>query len=136
MTIAPPMLRLQRDHTNRPYGGGWWPSGPGVSNELLDLIARWPGDRPSILRYAYISDDWDRAESAVPPGFRTRTLILSLSDRSTCRLLIVPTSTSPSVAAEFMEQVSDSTSSWRKMDFVSTYRNPARRAPATPERTG
>lgn len=134
MTIASPMLRLQRDHTNRPYGGAWWPSGTGVSNELLDLVARWPSDRPSILRYSYISDDWDRAENAIPPGFRTRTLILSLSDRSTCRLLIIPTSTSPGVAAEFLEQASDSASTWRKMDFVSTYRNPARSA-ATPEHT-
>src|ERR687897_1754805 len=83
--IVPPTLRLQANHTNRPYGGAWWPAGDGMSHELLDLMTRWPADRPSIASYAYLHDDWDRSEAAVPARYRTRTLILILSDRSSCR---------------------------------------------------
>ena len=95
-----PTLRLQADHTNRPYGGGWWPGGEGDSHELLDLMGRWPADRPSIASYAYLHDDWDRSEAAVPARYRTRTLILMLNDRSSCRLLLIPTDTNPDVAEE------------------------------------
>ncbi len=66
-----------------------------LSHELLDLVSRWPADRPSILSYAFLNDDWDKSESAVPLKYRTRTLILILSDRSTCRLLLVPHARTP-----------------------------------------
>lgn len=123
-TIASPQLRLQRDLTRRPYGGGWWPGGQGVAHELLDLVARWPTDLPSIVRYAYLSDDWDRSEAGVPARYRTRTLILVLSDRSTCRLLQIPTDTPADVADELLREASDPGSQWRRVDFVSTFRGP------------
>lgn len=121
-TIAPPTLRLQADHTNRPYGGGWWPAGEGMSHELLDLMTRWPADRPSIASYAYLHDDWDRSEAAVPQRYRTRTMILMLDDRSNCRLLLIPTDTNPDVAKELLAEASDPLSKWRRMDFASTFR--------------
>ena len=122
--IAPPFLRLQRDLTRRPYGGGWWPQGAGVGHELLELVHRWPSDRPTISHYAYISDDWDRTEARVPARYRTRTLILTLSDRSSCRLLQIPTDTDAAVAEELLAEASDPHSKWRRPDFVSTYRSP------------
>ncbi len=122
-TVTPPTLRLQADHTNRPYGGGWWPAGEGLSNELLDLMARWPADRPSIASYAYLHDDWDRSEASVPAHYRTRTMILMLNDRSSCRLLLIPTDTNPDVAREFLAEASDPLSKWRRMDFASTFRS-------------
>jgi hypothetical protein len=122
--IASPLLRLQKDVTRRPYGGGWWPDGEGVSHELLDLVHRWPADLPSISRYSYISDDWDQSEATVPPRYRTRTLILVLSDRTTCRLLQIPTDTPPEVAEELLAEASDPVSHWRRVDFVSTLREP------------
>lgn len=121
-TIAPPELRLQRDLTRRPYGGGWWPDGEGVAHELLDLVHRWPTELPSISRYAYISDDWDQSEARVPPRYRTRTLILVLSDRSTCRLLQIPSDTPADVAEELLAEASNPGSMWRRVDFVSTFR--------------
>jgi hypothetical protein len=121
--IVPPTLRLQKDHTNRPYGGGWWPAGDGMSHELLDLMTRWPADRPSIASYAYLHDDWDRSEAAVPQRYRTRTMILMLNDRSSCRLLLIPTDTNPDVAKEFLAEASDPLSKWRRMDFASTFRS-------------
>lgn len=120
--ISAPALRLQADLARRPYGGAWWPSGQGVSNELLDLIHRWPMDLPSILRYSYISDDWDQSEATVPLRYRTRTLILMLSDRSACRLLQIPTDTPAEVAEELLTEASYSGSMWRRIDFVSTFR--------------
>lgn len=123
--IASPVLQLQRDHTNRPYGGGWWPVGSSTSHELLDLVSRWPADRPSIVRYAFIDDAWDRAETAVPARYRTRTMVLALSDRSTCRLLVLPADTPPDVAALFLDEASNPHSKWLRMDFVSTFRTSA-----------
>ncbi|KAA1415853.1 hypothetical protein F0U44_19635 [Nocardioides humilatus] len=122
--ITSPELRLQSDLTRRPYGGGWWPDGRGVSHELLDLMHRWPADLPKITSYAYISDDWDRSEASVPLEYRTRTLILVLADRSTCRLLQLPASTPADVADELLTEASYSGSMWRRIDFVSTYRGP------------
>jgi hypothetical protein len=122
--ITSPALRLQRDLTRRPYGGAWWPAGQGVSHELLDLVHRWPTELPSISRYAYISDDWDQSEARVPDRYRTRTLILELSDRSTCRLLQLRADTAPEVAEELLAEATDPVSSWRRVDFVSTFRAP------------
>lgn len=122
--VISPELRLQADHTNRPYGGGWWPNGVGMSHEILDLMGRWPADRPSIVSYAYLHDDWDRAEASVPTRYRTRTLILILSDRSSCRLLLIPPDTGSEVAQELLTEASDPLSKWRRMDFVSTFRSP------------
>ncbi len=122
-TVKAPTLRLQADHTNRPYGGGWWPAGEGLSSELLDLMARWPADRPSIASYTYLHDDWDRSEASVPARYRTRTMILMLNDRSSCRLLLIPTNTDADVAKEFLAEASDSRSKWRRMDFASTFRS-------------
>lgn len=122
--ITAPTLRLQADLARRPYGGGWWPNGEGVSHELLDLMHRWPTELPSIVRYSYISDDWDQSESTVPLSHRTRTLILVLSDRSTCRLLQLPADTPGEVAEELLAEASYSGSQWRRVDFVSTVREP------------
>lgn len=124
-TVAPPVLRLQKDLARRPYGGGWWPAGEGVAHEVLDLVHRWPMDLPSIVRYAHISDDWDESEATVPLHYRTRTLILVLSDRSTCRLLQIPTDTPAEVAEELLAQATDPGSMWRRIDFVSTERTAA-----------
>jgi hypothetical protein len=128
--IVPPTLRLQANHTNRPYGGAWWPAGDGMSHELLDLMTRWPADRPSIASYAYLHDDWDRSEAAVPARYRTRTLILILSDRSSCRLLLIPPDTSALVAGELLAEASNPLSKWRRMDFASTYRSAKPPVPA------
>jgi hypothetical protein len=120
--IVSPTLQLQSDLTNRPYGGGWWPAGRGVSHELLDLVSRWPADRPTILRYSYIHEGWDQSESAVPPRYRTKTLVLILSDRSSCRLLMIPPETPAEVATELLGEASNPHSTWKRMDFVSTFR--------------
>ncbi|GAA3835453.1 DUF5994 family protein [Nocardioides panacisoli] len=135
-TVSSPALRLQRDLTRRPYGGGWWPSGSGVAREVLDLVEQWPANLPSILRYAYISDDWDQSESRVPPRYRTRTLILSLSDRSSCRLLQIPTDTPADVAEELLARASDADSTWRRVDFVSTFRGAPPAEAAAPDAAG
>ncbi len=128
--VKAPMLRLQDAHTNRPYGGGWWPDGHELSHELLDLVSRWPADRPSILSYAFLNDDWDKSESEVPLKYRTRTLILVLSDRSSCRLLLIPHDTDPEIAEELLAEASNPHTTWRRMDFVSTFRAPKATAEA------
>ncbi len=122
-TVVQPDLRLQAKHTNRPYGGGWWPGGDDVSHQILDLMGRWPADRPSIVSYAFLQDNWDSSESEVPSGNLTRTLVLILSDRSSCRLLLLPADTNADVADEFLTEASDPLSKWRRMDFASTYRS-------------
>lgn len=127
--VKSPALVLQRDHTNRPYGGAWWPDGHELAHELLDLVGRWPADRPSIVSYTFLHDDWDRSESAVPLEYRTRTLILILGDRSSCRLLLIPHDTPAAVAEELMAQAGDPLSSWKRMDFASTFRQPAEGQP-------
>ena len=128
--IVPPILRLQAVHTNRPYGGGWWPGGEGINHEILDLMGRWPAERPSITSYAYIHDDWDRSEAEVPAQYRTRTLILVLNDRASCRLLVIPTDTKPEVAEELLTEASNPLTQWRRMDFASTFRSAKPAVPA------
>lgn len=118
--LAPPSLRLQPRHTNRPYGGGWWPSRDDLSHQLIDLVGRWPADRPSIVSYAFLRENWDKSESEVPARNLTRTLILVLSDRSSCRLLVIPHHTDPAVAEQMLNEASDPHSTWQRMDFTST----------------
>jgi hypothetical protein len=120
--LAQPALRLQPKHTNRPYGGGWWPSRGDLSTQLGDLVVRWPGDRPSIVSYAFLQDDWDQSEAGVPTRHLTRTVILILSDRSSCRLLMIPHHASAVVAEQLLQEASDPHSTWRRMDFASTER--------------
>lgn len=121
-TVVQPDLRLQVKHTNRPYGGGWWPGGDDISHQILDLMGRWPADRPSIVSYAFLHDNWDRSESEVPARNLTRTLILILSDRSSCRLLVIPHDSDPAAAEELLTEASNPHSTWRRMDFASTDR--------------
>ena len=121
-TVSQPELRLQLKHTNRPYGGGWWPGGNDLSHQILDLVDRWPTDRPSIVGYAFLRDDWDGSEAEVPTRYLTRTLILTLSDRSSCRLLMIPQDTDPVTAEQLLTEASDPYTHWRRMDFASTYR--------------
>ena len=123
-TVVHPDLRLQSNHSNRPYGGGWWPGGDDVSHQILDLMGRWPADRPSIVSYAFLHDNWDRSESSVPAQYLTRTLILVLSDRSSCRLLMIPHDADPVAADELLTEASNPHTTWRRMDFASTYRSP------------
>ncbi|PWN04718.1 hypothetical protein DJ010_03630 [Nocardioides silvaticus] len=120
--LAQPALRLQPKHTNRPYGGGWWPSRADLATQLGDLVGRWPEDRPSIVSYAFLHDDWDQSEAAVPARHLTRTLILILSDRSSCRLLMIPGHARSDVAEQLLSEASDPHSTWRRMDFASTER--------------
>jgi hypothetical protein len=120
--LAQPALRLQPKHTNRPYGGGWWPSRDDLSNQLIDLVERWPADRPSIISYAFLQDDWDQSEAEVPTRHLTRTLILILSDKSSCRLLMIPHDANSLVAEELLNEASDPYSTWQRMDFASTDR--------------
>ncbi|KAA1428474.1 DUF5994 family protein [Nocardioides antri] len=126
-TLAPPLLQLQKDLTNRPYAGGWWPAGDGMSHELLDLMHRWPAELPKIVSYAYLHEDWDRSEDAVPTRYRTRTLILVLADRSSCRLLQLPPDTPAEVAEELFGEATNHHSTWKRVDFVSTFRSPTPR---------
>ena len=121
--VAPPELRVQGKHTNRPYGGGWWPDGHELTHELRDLMARWPKGLPSIVGYAFLHDDWDSSDSSVPPRYRTHTLVLALSDRSSCRLLVIPHDTDAVVADEILTEASDPHSSWTRLDFASTFRS-------------
>lgn len=123
-------LRLQTAHTNRPYGGGWWPEAADASQQLVDLVGQWPPDRPTILSYAFLNEDWDRSESSVPAEHRTLTLILILSDRSSCRLLVVPAHTEAETAEELLAEASNPHTTWRRMDFASTFRLPGAAAAA------
>lgn len=122
-----PVLVLQPNLERRPVGGAWWPEGHGMSLELLDLVSRWPVERPSIVRYAYLPDEWDLgpAPVSVPtadgdaraPHLRTRILVLSLSDRTSCRLLLIPPETDPAVARGLLLEAGDPWSTWKRPDF-------------------
>lgn len=117
--LAQPALRLQPKHTHRPYGGGWWPDRDELSLQLLDLRQRWPSDRPSIVNHSFLRDDWDRSEAEVHTRNLTRTLVLLLSDGSSCRLLMVPHHASCVVAEQILVEASDPRSTWSRMDFAT-----------------
>lgn len=137
---APPVLALQPDVTRLPFGGAWWPVGRGLSHELLDLAARWPAHLPTIVGYAILPDNWDQTPTV--PGsdadgpdvgtavhLRTRTIILSLSDHSACRVLVIPPEAPPTVARSMLAEASDPASRWRRADFDDTFRPPTPHEP-------
>lgn len=130
-----PVLSLQPDLTRLPFGGAWWPEGRGVSHELLDLAARWPSHLPTIVGYAFLPDDWDQSpelsgsdaggpEVGTGTRLRTRTVILSLSDRTACRVLVIPPEAPATVARSMLAEASDERSTWRRADFEDTFRPP------------
>lgn len=121
--LVQPALRLQPKHTHRPYGGGWWPTRDELSDQLSDLTQRWPSVRPSIVRHAFLHDDWDQSEAVVHTRNLTRTLVLLLSDGSSCRLLMIPHHASSAVAEQILKEASDPRSTWSRMDFATTDRS-------------
>jgi len=123
-----PGLRLQRDLTRRPYGGAWWPSGRDLAQQMRDLADAWPADRPAITRYVYLPPDVQRSDPAIM--VRTRTLVLSLDDGTTCRLLLVPPETPSSEARDLLAQASDPESSWTRADFSTAGPAPTRDQPS------
>lgn len=117
---APPVLVLQPDVHRLPFGGAWWPDGDGLSRDLLDLAVRWPAELPSIVGYVFLPVDWD-ATPAPEAQLRTRTLVLTLSDRSSCRMMLIPSGTPPDVARSLLAQASDPLSQWRRSDFDGAF---------------
>ena len=127
-----PTLRLALDLGRRPSGGAWGPTSRSLSDELLELAARWPTERASITGYYLLPEKWDtqavvddpdrRAVSSGHP--RTRTMVLRLADRSTCRLLLIPPDAPEDVAWQLLTEASDTGSTWRRADFESTFRPP------------
>ena len=81
--------------------GGWWPRSRELAHELGELVDHLPVEHGRVVRASFSPPDWDTASRGIPtaPGAITATsspqddphlILLTLADRRTLQLLVVP----------------------------------------------
>lgn len=81
--------------------GGWWPHSRDLATELPVLVAAFPPELGRIQRAIYSPPDWEPAPRRIPvrhgfvkvgafPRDDTHLILLTTSDRTTLRVLVVP----------------------------------------------
>lgn len=107
-----PRLRLTPQARTGRLDGGWWPHTRDLATELGSLVDHFPVDRGSISRAVYSTPDWEPLLNRRVPTARgyikagsfprddTHMILLSMSDRSVLRILVVP----PALTAEQGEE--------------------------------
>lgn len=100
-TRTPLRIRMA-DHPGRnELDGGWWPQSRDLAVELADLVDHFPPERGRIVRALYSPPDWEPAPRRVAtahgrlkvgyfPHDDTHLILLSTSDRTVLRVLVVP----------------------------------------------
>lgn len=81
--------------------GGWWPRSRELAHELGELVDHLPVEHGRVVRASFSPPDWDTASRGIPTatGAITATsspqddphlILLTLADRRTLQLLVVP----------------------------------------------
>jgi hypothetical protein len=97
-----------------PMDGGWWPRSRELVHELGDLVDHFPAHHGRVVRAHFSPPDWDTASRGIPTaaGAITATscaeagahgahlILLTLADRRTLQLLVVPPDMSPEQGEE------------------------------------
>lgn len=110
------------------YAGICWPASRDLSNELADLLARWPATTAAITRILFSRPDWDEHPRSVQigarrlktgsfPGDDTHLLTISQANGSRLRLLVIPPDCEPTTAREVLEAANDP--SWSASDYLA-----------------
>jgi hypothetical protein len=91
--------------------GGWWPRSRELVHELGDLVDHLPAHHGRVVRAHFSPPDWDTASRGIPtatgaitatasPQDGTHLILLTLADRRTLQLLVVPPAMSPEQGEE------------------------------------
>ena len=97
----PLRLRLSAHTGLGTLDGGWWPQSRDLTTELTDLATHFPAASGRIVRALFSPSDWDTAPRRIHVGSGpvtvgsfphddTHLLVLTTSDRTILRLLVVP----------------------------------------------
>ena len=93
--------------------GGWWPQSRDLAVELADLAEHFPPSLGRVRHATYSPPDWDSAPGRVRvgdgyveldavPQDDTHLVVLRTSQRSTLRVLVIPSEFSADQGAEAM----------------------------------
>jgi len=91
--------------------GGWWPRSRELGRELGELVDHLPAHHGRVVRAHFSPPDWDTASRGIPtatgaitatsaPEHGTHLILLTLADRRTLRLLVVPPAMTPDQGEE------------------------------------
>ena len=98
---APLRLRMRETPGSGHLDGGWWPYSRDLAVELADLVDQFPPRSGRIVRALVSPPDWDSAPRSIPvarghmkvgsfPRDDTHVVLLTTSDRTVLRVLVVP----------------------------------------------
>ncbi len=107
----PLRLELARVPGQDRLDGAWWPRSRDLSVELAQLVADFPPGHGRIVRAVCSSPDWDAPLRGVPgttdgpevgtlPGEESHLVLLTFSDATVLRLLVVPPGLTPDQGEE------------------------------------
>ena len=130
LTRVPLRLRLADAPGPRKLDGGWWPQSRDLATELADLVDHVPAPL-RVSRAVFSPPDWDDHPRRVPvdgryvkvgsfPHDDTHLLLLTLSDATVLRLLVVPPTQDETQAEEALRQSSDADAPSRTASEVLT----------------
>jgi len=99
----PLRIRMAQDPGRSCLDGGWWPQSRDLTVELADLVDHFPSRLGRIVRAGISPPDWDPAPRRIPvrggyvkagsfPRDDTHVIVLTMSDRTTLSVLVVPPS--------------------------------------------
>jgi Family of unknown function (DUF5994) len=91
--------------------GGWWPRSRELAHELGELVDHFPAHHGRVVRAHFSPPDWDTASRGIPTATGaitatssaedgTHLMLLTLADRRTLQLLVVPPAMSPEQGEE------------------------------------
>lgn len=110
---APPGLRLRLVHEpgRAALDGAWWPHSRDLPVEVRDLVDHFPPSCGRITRVLFSPPDWDSAPHRVEVSGRfvkvgcfprddTHLVLLTTSDRTVLRIVVIPPDFTPGQAEE------------------------------------
>ena len=110
---SPLRLRMSAHPGRGTLDGGWWPQSRDLTVELTDLANHFPPASGRIVRALFSPPDWDTAPRRLHVGAGqvkvgsfphddTHIMVLTTSDRTVLRVLVVPPTLTPDQGDEAM----------------------------------
>lgn len=105
-TRVPLRLRMVDDPQPGGLYGRWWPQSRDLAVELADLVDHFPSVRGGVMRATFSPPDWDTSLRRVRvkrgdmkagsfPRDDTHMMLLTMFDRTTLKILVIPPGGSP-----------------------------------------
>jgi hypothetical protein len=97
----PLRLRMAPDPGAGVMDGGWWPRSRELVSELGELVDHLPVEHGRVVRASFSPPDWDTSSRGIPTATgaikagssaqdNAHLIVLTLADRRTLQLLVVP----------------------------------------------